>query len=87
MQQRKSNSGKKNAVQVRSKSTGATYVVAESRMSQLPREKVKSEKLSNGAGETKNPKSKNKGSASDSADDSSYEVLEKFSGASLVGSK
>lgn len=77
-------------LQVRSKATGVTYVVAESRLLQLPREKVKAEKLPNGAvGEAKNSKSKNKGSASEKAsvDDSSYEVLEKVSGASLVGLK
>lgn len=75
---------------MRSKATGATYVVAESRMSQLPKEKVKAEKLPNvSAGEAKNSKSKNKGSASEKAslDDSSYELLEKVSGTSLVGLK
>lgn len=65
-------------------------MVAESRMSQLPREKVKVEKSPNvSVGDAKNSKSKNKGTASEKAsvDDSSYEVLEKFPGASLVGLK
>ncbi|XP_021721725.1 isoleucine--tRNA ligase, cytoplasmic-like [Chenopodium quinoa] len=77
-------------VKVRSKSTGATYVVAESRLSQLPKDKVKTEKLPNGSGgEAKNTKSKTKGSTSEksASEDSSYELLEKVPGASLVGLK
>ena len=77
-------------VQVRSKSTGATYVVAESRLSQLPKDKVKTEKLPNGSGgAAKNTKSKTKGSTSEksASEDSSYELLEKVPGASLVGLK
>jgi len=76
--------------QVRSKATGAVYVIAESRMSQLPKEKVKTETIPNGSlSDVKNTKSKNKGSSSEknSTEDSSYEVLEKIQGSSLVGLK
>lgn len=77
-------------VKVKSKASGAIYVVAESRMSQLPKEKVKTENIPNGsATDAKNAKSKNKGLSSEktSTDDSSYEVLEKMPGSSLVGLK
>ncbi|KAL9240634.1 hypothetical protein vseg_014831 [Gypsophila vaccaria] len=77
-------------VKVKSKVTGSAYVVAESRLSQLPKEKVKTESKPNGdASDSKNSKPKSKGSASNktSTDDSSYEVLEKLPGASLVGLK
>ncbi|GAB4854840.1 hypothetical protein Ancab_023424 [Ancistrocladus abbreviatus] len=79
-------------VKVRSKSTGATYVVAESRMLQLPKEKVKIESIPNGSvGEMKITKSKSKGSSADktktSVDDSSYELVEELLGSSLVGLK
>lgn len=76
-------------VQVKSKATSATYVVAESRLSQLPKEKVKAEKLpKESAGAAVNSKSKTKGSVSEKGSvDDSYEVLEKIPGASLVGLK
>ncbi|KAJ8445295.1 hypothetical protein Cgig2_024501 [Carnegiea gigantea] len=77
-------------LKVRSKSNGAVYVIAESRISQLPKEKVKTENIPNGSvSDVKNTKSKNKGSSSEktSMEDSSYEVLEKIQGSSLVGLK
>ncbi|GAB4836593.1 hypothetical protein Ancab_001506 [Ancistrocladus abbreviatus] len=79
-------------VKVRSKSTGSIYVVAESRVAQLPKEKVKAESIPNGSvGDMKNTKSKSKGSSADkiknSVEDSSYELLEKMPGSSLVGMK
>ncbi|GMH28561.1 hypothetical protein Nepgr_030404 [Nepenthes gracilis] len=79
-------------VKVRSKSTGSTYVVAESRMSQLPKEKVKAGGIPNGSVvEMTNSKSNSKGSSTGksktSSDDSSYELLEKVPGSSLVGWK
>lgn len=77
-------------LKVRSKSNGAVYVIAESRISQLPKEKVKTENIPNGSvSDVKNAKSKNKGSSSEktSTEDSSYEVLEKIQGSSLVGLK
>ncbi|KAH9624724.1 hypothetical protein KSS87_015623, partial [Heliosperma pusillum] len=77
-------------VKVTNKVTGSTYVVAESRMSQLPKEKLKTESKPNGdVTDSKNAKPKSKGSNSNksSTDDNSYEVLEKLPGASLVGQK
>ncbi|KAG7615473.1 Isoleucine--tRNA ligase, cytoplasmic [Arabidopsis thaliana] len=73
-------------VKVRNKNTGKVYIVAESRLSALPTDKPKA-KLSNGpAGDTKKANPKAKGAKPESAADS-YEVLEKFNGASLVGKK
>ncbi|KAF2603465.1 hypothetical protein F2Q70_00027485 [Brassica cretica] len=68
-------------VKVRNKHNGKVYVVAESRLSALPADKPKA------SADTKkaNPKAKG-GAKPDSAADS-YEVLEKFDGASLVGKK
>lgn len=77
-------------LKVRSKSNGAVYVIAESRISQLPKEKVKTENIPNGSvSDVKNAKSKNKGSSSEKTctEDSSYEVIEKIQGSSLVGLK
>ncbi|KAK8518191.1 hypothetical protein V6N13_027669 [Hibiscus sabdariffa] len=75
-------------VKVRNKYSGNIYVVAESRVSELPTEKPKSNAASGPTGDTK--KSKIKGSSGEKTKDSaaeSYEVLDKFSGASLVGTK
>ncbi|KAK8512130.1 hypothetical protein V6N12_031858 [Hibiscus sabdariffa] len=75
-------------VKVRNKYSGKIYVVAESRVSELPTEKPKSNAASGPTGDTK--KSKIKGSSGEKTKDSaaeSYEVLDKFSGASLVGTK
>ncbi|XWS67348.1 hypothetical protein CRYUN_Cryun05aG0279200 [Craigia yunnanensis] len=73
---------------VRSKYSGKTYVVAESRLSDLPNEKPKRNAANGPSGDSK--KSKTKGSSGEKTKDSaadSYGVLEKFSGASLVGTK
>ncbi|XVF59729.1 hypothetical protein PTKIN_Ptkin07bG0299100 [Pterospermum kingtungense] len=75
-------------VKVRNKYSGKIYVVAESRLSELPTEKPKSDAANGPSADSK--KSKTKGSSGaktkDSASDS-YEVLDKFSGTSLVGTK
>ncbi|GMY32388.1 isoleucine--tRNA ligase, cytoplasmic, partial [Fagus crenata] len=76
-------------VKVRNKYSGKVYLVAESRLSALPTEKPK-QNVSNGSvddSKKSNPKTKgpSSGKAGDVAD--SYEVLEKVSGASLVGLK
>ncbi|URD91072.1 Anticodon-binding domain of tRNA, partial [Musa troglodytarum] len=78
-------------VKVREKSSGATYVVAESRLSQLPSKKSKSE--SGGAvvpaQDASLPNSKSKGTTNSKAksgvDAGSYQLMEKITGASLVG--
>ncbi|RZR85139.1 hypothetical protein BHM03_00012082 [Ensete ventricosum] len=80
-------------VNVREKSSGATYVVAESRLSQLPSKKSKSE--SGGAvvlaQDASLPNSKSKGTTNSKAksgvDSGSYQLVEKITGASLVGLK
>ncbi|WJX44971.1 isoleucine--tRNA ligase [Trifolium repens] len=76
-------------LKVRNKYTGKVYIVAESRLSTLhnPKEKPKEAVANSTADVPKN--AKNKGSASGKADNvlDSFEVLEKFSGASLVGTK
>uniref|UniRef100_A0A2N9FJH6 isoleucine--tRNA ligase n=1 Tax=Fagus sylvatica TaxID=28930 RepID=A0A2N9FJH6_FAGSY len=76
-------------VKVRNKYSGKVYLVAESRLSALPTEKPK-QNVSNGSvddSKKSNPKTKgpSSGKAGNVAD--SYEVLEKVSGASLVGLK
>ncbi|KAM1015515.1 isoleucine--tRNA ligase, cytoplasmic-like [Malus sylvestris] len=72
-------------VKVRNNYSGKVYVVAESRLSALPSEKPKEKStvVENGS------KSKTKGGAGkkETVDSSSYQVLQKFSGASLVGNK
>ncbi|KAE8690316.1 hypothetical protein F3Y22_tig00110895pilonHSYRG00017 [Hibiscus syriacus] len=75
-------------VKVRNKYSGKIYVVAESRLSELPTEKPKSNSSNESSGGSK--KSKSKGTSGEKTKDSaadSFEVLEKFSGASLVGKK
>ncbi|XVF55001.1 hypothetical protein PTKIN_Ptkin06aG0001300 [Pterospermum kingtungense] len=75
-------------VKVRNKYSGKIYVVAESRLSELPTDKPKPNAANGPSGESK--KSKTKGSSGEKTKDSaadSYEILEKFSGASLVGTK
>ncbi|ONK75972.1 uncharacterized protein A4U43_C03F22490, partial [Asparagus officinalis] len=77
-------------VKVRDKLTGATYIVAESRLSQLPVKKPKGDgsSLKQSSANSK-PKSKDTpdGKTKCTVDTGSYEVLEKISGASLVGMK
>lgn len=74
-------------VKVKSKSNGKIYVVAESRLSELPVEKAK-KGTPNGAVDD-NSLPKTKGSTGGKAKSSvvAYEVLDKFSGSSLVGKK
>ncbi|XP_071903671.1 isoleucine--tRNA ligase, cytoplasmic-like [Coffea arabica] len=74
-------------VKVRNKFNGKIYVVAESRLSELPVEKAK-KGVPNGPVndcESTNPKTKSSGGKG--KDLATYEVLEKFSGSSLVGKK
>lgn len=62
--------------------------MAETRLAELPVEKAKKGAPNGAVNDSKTVDSKNKGSSggkSNSAD--TYEVLEKFSGASLVGTK
>ncbi|THG07358.1 hypothetical protein TEA_025863 [Camellia sinensis var. sinensis] len=76
-------------VKVRNKFNGKIYVVAESRLSELPVEKPK-KNISNGSvNESENSNSKTKGSSGGKSKNvvDTYEVLDKFSGASLVGTK
>ncbi|XVE62096.1 hypothetical protein DITRI_Ditri06bG0092000 [Diplodiscus trichospermus] len=75
-------------VKVRNKNSGKIYVVAESKLSELPTDKPKSDSANGPAGDSK--KSKTKGSSGEKTKESaadSYEILDKFSGASLVGTK
>ncbi|KAG7583039.1 Aminoacyl-tRNA synthetase class Ia [Arabidopsis suecica] len=65
-------------LKVRNNNTGKVYVVAESRLSSLPNDKPKAET----AGDTKKVKG-----AKPNSEENSYQVLEKFNGASLVGKK
>ncbi|KAF7827269.1 isoleucine--tRNA ligase, cytoplasmic [Senna tora] len=73
-------------VKVRNKFSGKVYIVAESRLSSLPTEKPK-QTVTNGS--VDGPKVKTKGSSSGKTENvlDSFEVLEKLSGASLVGKK
>ncbi|KAI4305042.1 hypothetical protein L6164_028432 [Bauhinia variegata] len=72
-------------VKVRNKFSGKVYFVAEARLSALPTEKPK-ETVANGPKET-NVKIKGSVSKKTENDLDSFEVLEKVSGASLVGMK
>ncbi|XP_023756284.1 isoleucine--tRNA ligase, cytoplasmic [Lactuca sativa] len=72
-------------VKVKSKSNGKIYVVAESRLSELPVEKAK-KGTPNGAVDDKTKgSSSNGGKAKNSV--VAYEMLDKFQGSSLVGKK
>ncbi|KAL9679523.1 hypothetical protein QQ045_017388 [Rhodiola kirilowii] len=75
-------------VKVRGKHSGKVYVVAESRLSELPVEKPKTD-VSNGMVAATNSNTKKESSSGGKAKTSlsSYEVLEKFPGSSLVGKK
>ncbi|KAK8627146.1 hypothetical protein V6N13_134770 [Hibiscus sabdariffa] len=75
-------------VKVLNKYSGKIYVVAESRLSELPTEKPKSNSANRPSGDSM--KSKSKGSSSENIKDSavdSLEVIKKFSGDSLIGKK
>lgn len=81
-----------NCAQVKSKSTGSIFVVAESRLSQLPKDKAKTENAPSGPfNDAKNAKPKSKGASSEKTkkpvDDGCYEVLERVKGSALVGMK
>lgn len=73
-------------MQVKDKVTGAIYIVAESRMSQLPSKKPKAD-TSNDVQDGKKSKSKKSSTENNGNDMGSYELLEKFPGSSLVGMK
>lgn len=73
-------------MQVRNKYSGKIYVVAESRLSQLPSELQKQNVVNGSINESKAPKTK--GSGNKKPDEvNAYEVLQKMPGASLVGTK
>ncbi|KAF9603367.1 hypothetical protein IFM89_035612 [Coptis chinensis] len=80
-------------VKVRDKSSGSVYVVAECRLSQLPTniKKPKADAPNGPAQDSKKSKAKTKTSSNekveDKADTGSYELLQKVTGASLVGTK
>nr|DAD24502.1 TPA_asm: hypothetical protein HUJ06_025966 [Nelumbo nucifera] len=78
-------------VKVRDKLSGSTYVVAESRLSQLPVKKPKPDAQYGPIQDSKSSNSKSKSSSNNKdkngMDTGSYELLEKVSGASLVGTK
>ncbi|CAL8085613.1 unnamed protein product [Prunus armeniaca] len=76
-------------VKVRNKYSGKVYVVAESRLSALPSDKPKENVANGSVDDSKKLNSKTKGSSGGKKEtvDTSYEVLEKVSGASLVGKK
>ncbi|KAB1213335.1 putative isoleucine--tRNA ligase, cytoplasmic [Morella rubra] len=75
--------------QVRNKYSGKVFVVAESRLSALPSEKPKPNIANGSVHDSKQSNLKNKGSTGGKAGDvvDSFEVLDKVSGASLVGMK
>ncbi|KAA8531175.1 hypothetical protein F0562_005911 [Nyssa sinensis] len=76
-------------VKVRNKLNGKIYIVAESRLSELPIEKPKKGVLNGSGKESENSNSKTKGSSGGKTKNvgDTYEVLDKFSGASLMGTK
>ncbi|XP_057456760.1 isoleucine--tRNA ligase, cytoplasmic [Lotus japonicus] len=76
-------------LKVRNKYSGKVYVVAESRLSVLHNPKPKEAVANNSVDAPKSKNAKVKGSAGGKADNvlDSFEVLEKFSGATLVGKK
>ncbi|KAK4566798.1 hypothetical protein RGQ29_002877 [Quercus rubra] len=76
-------------VKVRNKYSGKVYVVAESRLSALPSEKPKPNVANGSIDDSKKPNPKTKGSSTGKTGDAldHFEVLEKVSGASLVGLK
>ncbi|KAH6765950.1 tRNA synthetase class I L [Perilla frutescens var. hirtella] len=70
-------------VKVRNKFNGKVFVVAESRLSELPVEKAKKTDGAVGSSEKLNSKPKSSGGKAKNVD--TYEILDKFTGASLVG--
>ncbi|KAL0911232.1 hypothetical protein M5K25_019356 [Dendrobium thyrsiflorum] len=78
-------------VKVRDKVTGAIFIVAESRLSELPSKKIKTDGLVDSMQKLSVANTESKGIMADKSqhkkDSSSYELLEKLSGSSLVGIK
>ncbi|KAL8545029.1 hypothetical protein ACS0TY_005292 [Phlomoides rotata] len=74
-------------VKVRNKFNGKVLVVAESRLAELPVEKAKKGLVDGAVGGSENSKSKPKSSGGKTKSVDTYEILGKFSGASLVGMK
>ncbi|XP_059654270.1 isoleucine--tRNA ligase, cytoplasmic-like [Cornus florida] len=74
-------------VKVRNKFNGKIYVVAESRLSELPIEKQKKGVPNGSVQDSKNSKTKGPSSGKTKNQGDTYEVLDKFPGASLVGTK
>ncbi|XP_020571290.1 isoleucine--tRNA ligase, cytoplasmic-like, partial [Phalaenopsis equestris] len=76
---------------VRDKVTGAIFIVAESRLSELPSKKTKTDRLVNSMQKLSVANTESKGFMADKTqhkkDSGSYELLEKLSGSSLVGIK
>ncbi|KAF7144182.1 hypothetical protein RHSIM_Rhsim05G0075700 [Rhododendron simsii] len=75
--------------QVRNKFNGKTYIVAESRLSELPVEKPRKAMPNGTANDSERSNSTTKGSSGGKSKSvvDTYEVLDKFSGAALVGTK
>ncbi|KAF3650020.1 Isoleucine--tRNA ligase, cytoplasmic [Capsicum annuum] len=74
-------------VKVRNKFNGKIFVVAESRLSELPVEKAKKVMPNGPAADAQTPNSKTKTSGGKSKNTETYEVMDKFPGSSLVGKK
>ncbi|KAG4979321.1 hypothetical protein JHK85_033279 [Glycine max] len=78
-------------VKVRNKYSGKVYIVAESRLSAIhnPKEKLKETVVNGSNNVPKNANAKTKGASGGKTENvlDSFEVLEKFSGATLVGTK
>ncbi|XP_058214010.1 isoleucine--tRNA ligase, cytoplasmic isoform X2 [Rhododendron vialii] len=76
-------------VKVRNKFNGKTYIVAESRLSELPVEKPRKAMPNGTANDSERSNSTTKGSSGGKSKSmvDTYEVLDKFSGAALVGTK
>lgn len=69
--------------------SGKIFIVAETRLSELPVEKAKKGAPNGAVNDSKTVESKSKGSSGgkSKSNTDTYEVLDKFSGASLVGTK
>ncbi|KAL2238548.1 isoleucine--tRNA ligase, cytoplasmic [Sesamum indicum] len=74
-------------VKVRNKFNGKVYVVAESRLGELPVEKAKKALPDGAIGGSENSNSKPKASGGKAKNVETYEILDKYTGASLVGKK
>ncbi|CAH9122288.1 unnamed protein product [Cuscuta epithymum] len=74
-------------LKVRNKFDGKIYVVAESRLSELPLEKVKKGTANGTVNDSHNSNPKSKPSSGKSKNIDTYEILDKISGSSLIGKK